>query len=156
MRRIRNAFLGYLDLDGFKEINDTLGHAAGDSLLKAVAGRLTGTVREEDLVARLGGDEFVMTLPHIHSGADAAAMAVKVIDAVSQPYAIEGRVVRMTTSAGIAIYPDDGKDAEALMKSADTALYEAKRAGKNSYRIGAHRLAGDNAQAQRNNEVRPA
>ena len=145
----------YLDLDGFKEINDTLGHGAGDILLKAVAERLTGTVREEDTVARLGGDEFVMTLPHIHNGADAAAMAAKVIDAVSQPYDIEGRIVHMTTSAGIAIYPKDGKDAEALMKSADTALYEAKRAGKNTYRIGAHNLPGDNAQAERKKEVRP-
>ena len=146
----------YLDLDGFKDINDTLGHAAGDALLKAVAGRLTGTVREEDTVARLGGDEFVMTLPYIQSAADAAAMAAKVIDAVSQPYEIEGRLVRVTTSAGIAIYPDDGKDADALMKSADTALYEAKRAGKNTYRIGAPNLAGDHAQAERNNEVRLA
>ena len=135
----------YLDLDGFKEINDTLGHGAGDILLKAVAGRLTRTVREEDTVARMGGDEFVMALPHIHSGADAAAMAVKVIDAVSQPYDVESRIVRITTSAGIAIYPNDGKDAEALMKSADRALYEAKRAGKNTYRIGAPSLSGDNA-----------
>lgn len=139
----------YLDLDGFKEINDTLGHGAGDVLLKAVAVRLTGTVREEDTVARLGGDEFVMTLRHIHSGADAAAMAAKVIDAVSHPYDIDGHIVRMTTSAGIAIYPSDGKDAEALLKSADTALYEAKRAGRNTYRIGVHNLAGDNAQAVR-------
>jgi two-component system cell cycle response regulator len=141
----------YLDLDGFKEINDTLGHGAGDILLKAVARRLTRTVREEDTVARLGGDEFVMTLPHIHSVADAAGMAAKVIDAVSQPYDIEGRIVRMTTSVGIGIYPDDGKDAQALMKSADTALYEAKRAGKNTYRIGAHNLAGDNAKSEQKN-----
>jgi two-component system cell cycle response regulator len=138
----------YLDLDGFKEINDTLGHGAGDILLKAVAQRLTRSVREADTVARLGGDEFVMTLPHIHSGADAAGMAAKVIDAVSQPYDIEGRAVRMTTSVGIGIYPDDGMDAEALMKSADTALYEAKRAGKNTYRIGPRNPAGDNAQAE--------
>jgi two-component system, cell cycle response regulator len=145
----------YLDLDGFKEVNDTLGHGAGDILLKAVAERLTQTVREEDTVARLGGDEFVMTLRHVHSAADAAAMATKVIEAVSQPYDIEGRIVRVTTSAGIAIYPNDGKDAEALLKSADTALYEAKRAGKNTYRIDAHSLADDNAQAGRKNEVRP-
>jgi two-component system cell cycle response regulator len=146
----------YLDLDGFKDINDTLGHGAGDILLKAVARRLTQSVREEDTVARLGGDEFVMTLPHIHGSADAAGMAAKVIDAVSQPYDIESRVVRMTTSVGIGIYPNDGNDAEALMKSADTALYEAKRAGKNTYRMGEHTLAGDNAQAEQENGVRPA
>ena len=143
----------YLDLDGFKEVNDTLGHGAGDILLKAVAERLTGTVREEDTVARLGGDEFVMTLRHVHSVADAAAMAAKVIEAVSQPYDIEGRVVRVTTSAGIAIYPNDDEDAETLLKSADSALYEAKRAGKNTYRIDAQSLAGDNPHAERKSEV---
>ena len=145
----------YLDLDGFKEINDTLGHPAGDILLKAVAGRLTRTVREEDTVARLGGDEFVMTLPHIQTATDAVGMAEKVIDAVSQPYDVEGRIVRMTTSAGISIYPIDGKDPESLMKSADAALYEAKRAGRNTYRIGARSRAGDNAQSERKNDVRP-
>ena len=128
----------YLDLDGFKRINDTLGHGAGDALLKTIAGRLKHTVREEDTVARLGGDEFVIALPHIRSAGDAAKMAVKVIDAVSQPYDIEGQTVSMTTSAGIGIYPDNGQDVETLMKSADTALYEAKRAGKNGYRIGVH------------------
>ncbi len=145
----------FLDLDGFKEINDTLGHGAGDNLLKAVAGRLTQSVREEDTVARLGGDEFVMTLQHIHGGADAAAMAEKVIDAVSKPYDIEGRMVTVTISAGIAIYPYDGKETEALMKSADNALYEAKRAGKNTYRIDAHSPPGNNAQAE-HKYVRPA
>lgn len=145
----------YLDLDGFKEVNDTLGHGAGDILLKAVAQRLTRTVREEDTVARLGGDEFVITLPRIRNATDAARMAAKVIDAVSQPYDIEGRIVRMTTSVGIGIYPDGGKDAETLMKSADTALYEAKRAGKNAYRIGALDFAGDNARSERKNGVLP-
>jgi two-component system cell cycle response regulator len=143
----------YLDLDGFKEINDTLGHGAGDLLLQAVAKRLTDTVREEDTVARLGGDEFVMTLPHIHGNAAAAGMAAKVIDAVSQPYDIEGRTVHMTVSVGIGIYPNDGNDAEALMKSADTALYEAKRAGKNTYRVGTKAPAGEAAQPERKNGV---
>jgi diguanylate cyclase (GGDEF)-like protein len=145
----------YLDLDGFKEVNDKFGHGAGDILLKAVAQRLTRTVREEDTVARLGGDEFFITLSHIHSATDAGGMAAKVIDAVSQPYDIEGRMVRMTTSVGIGIYPNDGKDAEALMKSADTALYEAKRAGKNAYRIGTLNFTGDNARSERKKEVQP-
>ncbi len=125
----------YMDLDGFKQINDTLGHGAGDSLLRTVARRLTGTVREEDTVARLGGDEFVMALPHIHGREDVAIMAAKIIDAVSQPLEIDGRTVRVTTSAGIGIFPENGRDADTLMKAADAALYEAKRSGKNSFRI---------------------
>ena len=125
----------YLDLDGFKQINDTLGHGAGDVLLKMVAGRLVATVREEDTVARLGGDEFIIALWHI-SGTDyAATVALKVIEAVAQPYGIEGHTVSITTSAGVSIYPVHGEDADTLMKSADLALYEAKRAGKNAYRI---------------------
>ena len=123
----------YLDLDGFKEVNNTLGHSAGDALLKLVAGRLVATVREEDTVARFGGDEFVIVLPHPSSTAGAAKVASKLIEAVSQPYRIEGHTVSITTSAGIGIYPLHGEDADTLMKSADVALYEAKRAGKNSY-----------------------
>ena len=124
----------YLDLDGFKEINDRLGHGAGDALLKMVAGRLSAAVREEDTVARLGGDEFVIVL-HLSGGADAGPVASKVIKAVSQPYDIEGQAVGITISAGVALYPVHGEDAETLMKSADLALYEAKRSGKNVYRI---------------------
>ena len=125
----------YLDLDGFKQVNDTLGHGAGDALLKMVAGRLLATVREEDTVARLGGDEFMIALWDVRGAERAVTVALKVIEAVSQPYGIEGQTVGMTTSAGIAFYPDHGEDADTLMKSADLALYEAKRAGKNSYRI---------------------
>ena len=125
----------YMDLDGFKQINNRLGHSAGDALLKMVAGRLVETVREEDTVARLGGDEFIVVLPHL-SGIDAAAtVASKMIEAVSHPYDIEGQSVSITTSAGIGIYPVHGEDADKLMKNADLALYEAKRAGKNAYRI---------------------
>jgi two-component system cell cycle response regulator len=126
----------YLDLDEFKQINNTLGHSAGDVLLKMVAGRLVATVREEDTVARLGGDEFIIALSHV-SGIDyAATVALKVIKAVSsQPYAIEGHTVRITTSAGVGVYPVHGEDVDTLMKSADLALYEAKRSGKNTYRI---------------------
>jgi len=125
----------YLDLDGFKQINDTLGHGAGDELLKMVAERLVETVRAEDTVARLGGDEFIIALWHV-SGIDyAVSVASRAIEAVSQPYNIEGSTVSITTSAGISIYPDHGEDAEALMKSADQALYEAKAAGRNVYCI---------------------
>ena len=125
----------YLDLDGFKQINNTLGHGAGDALLIMVAARLVATVREEDTVARLGGDEFLMALWNVTGTDDAAKVALKVVEAVSQPYGIEGHTVRITTSAGIAIYPVHGEDADTLMKSADLALYEAKRAGKNTCRI---------------------
>jgi diguanylate cyclase (GGDEF)-like protein len=124
-----------LDLDGFKQINDTLGHGTGDVLLKMVAGRLVATVREEDTVARLGGDEFIIGLWHISSTDFAATVALRVIEAVSQPYDIEGHTVSITTSAGVGLYPVHGEDADTLMKSADLALYEAKRAGKNAYRI---------------------
>lgn len=125
----------YLDLDGFKQINDTLGHGTGDMLLKMVAGRLVATVREVDTVARQGGDEFMIALWDVGGAGYAATVALKVIEAVSQPYSIEGHMVRITTSVGVGIYPDHGEDADTLMKSADLALYAAKRAGKNTYRI---------------------
>jgi len=126
----------YLDLDGFKEINNTLGHGAGDALLKMIAARLVSTVREEDTVARLGGDEFVIVL-RLSGAAHASQVALKVIEAVSQSYVIDGRTASITVSAGIGLYPVHGEDADTLMKSADLALYEAKRAGKNAYRIAA-------------------
>ena len=125
----------YLDLDGFKLINDRLGHGAGDTLLKLVAGRLVAAVREEDTVARVGGDEFILGLWHLSGADDAAKVASKVIDAVSRPYEIEGQTVSVTASAGIGIYPLHGEDADTLMRSADLALYETKRAGKNAYRV---------------------
>ncbi len=135
-RRNKNAMaVVYLDLDGFKQINDTLGHSAGDVLLKLVAERLSATVREEDTVARLGGDEFVVALWHVEGPDAAAEVASKVIEALSQPYVIEGHDVGITASAGVGIYPIHGEDADTLLKSADTALYEAKHSGKAVYRI---------------------
>jgi len=125
----------YLDLDGFKQLNDRLGHGAGDILLKLVASRLVKTVRQEDTVARLGGDEFMLVLWHLAEPGYAATVARKVIEALSQPFDIEGNTVSITTSAGVGIYPIHGEDADTLTKSADLALYEAKRAGKNLYRI---------------------
>ena len=125
----------YLDLDGFKQINDTLGHGTGDILLKMVAERLVATVREEDTVARVGGDEFILALWHVSGAGYAATAASRAIEAVSQPYGIEGNTVSITTSAGVSIYPVHGGDADTLMKSADLALYAAKSAGKNAYRI---------------------
>lgn len=125
----------YLDLDGFKQVNDTLGHLAGDVLLKMVAGRLAAMVRKEDTLARMGGDEFIIVLTDVNRPDSAATMAMKALEVVSRPYAIEGHSVRITTSAGIGIYPLHGEDANTLIKSADLALYEAKRAGGNVYRL---------------------
>ena len=124
-----------LDLDGFKAVNDTLGHATGDELLKMVAARLVDAVREEDTVARLGGDEFMIALWHVQGPEDTAMVAEKLIDAVSKPYEIDGHTVSVTTSLGASLYPDHGEDADALMKNADHALYEAKRGGRNTYRL---------------------
>ncbi|MDO8206261.1 MAG: diguanylate cyclase [Gallionella sp.] len=125
----------YLDLDGFKQVNDTLGHDAGDTLLKMVSDRLVAAVREEDTVARLGGDEFVIVLSELSNADDIARLAPKMIQAVSQPYSIQEHSVNITVSIGISIFPTHGTDAESLMKSADLALYEAKHAGKNAYRL---------------------
>jgi diguanylate cyclase (GGDEF)-like protein len=127
----------FLDLDGFKQINDTLGHDTGDTLLRLVADRLVAAVREEDTVARMGGDEFVIGLWESGHADGVARLASKVIQAVSQPYRIQGHDVRITASVGVGIYPMHGEDVETLMKRADLALYEAKRAGKNNYRIAA-------------------
>ena len=105
-----------------------------------VAVRLVATVRAEDTVARVGGDEFIRALWHVSGIGYAAAAASRAIEAVSQPYDIEGSTVSITTSAGVSIYPDHGEDAETLMKSADLALYEAKAAGRNAYRIAERRV----------------
>lgn len=134
-----------LDLDGFKQINDTLGHDAGDILLGMVAARLVGTVRQEDTVARLGGDEFVIALWELSHSDGVAELASKVVQAVSRPYNIQGHGVRMTVSIGVSIYPTHGDKVDMLMKNADLALYEAKHTGKNAYRISAYRPVCDDA-----------
>lgn len=124
-----------LDLDGFKEVNDTFGHPVGDRLLQMVARRLLSAVREEDTVARVGGDEFTIALWQVAGTEDAITVAAKLIEAVARPYSIEDRLLTVTTSAGISIYPFHGEDVEALVKLADVALYQAKQAGKNTYRL---------------------
>jgi diguanylate cyclase (GGDEF)-like protein len=145
----------YLDLDGFKEVNDTFGHAAGDVLLKTVANRLVGAVREEDTVARLGGDEFMIALWHVIGEEDTGKVSAKLINVVSQPYEIDGHAVTITISAGASIYPLHGEDADSLMKSADVALYEAKRAGKNTYRLASsHDVPAVNS-TRENQRLRP-
>ena len=125
----------YLDLDGFKGVNDTWGHGVGDLLLKTVAERLVSTVREEDTVARLGGDEFMISLWHVVNEGAAVVVARKIIEVLSMPYELDGHTVRITASVGVALFPAAGDDAETLMKNADHALYEAKKSGKNAARV---------------------
>ncbi|MDP1652996.1 MAG: EAL domain-containing protein [Rhodocyclaceae bacterium] len=123
----------FLDLDQFKTINDSLGHAIGDRMLQQVAERLSDCVRASDTVGRLGGDEFVIVMPNIRAPADAALLAEKILAAVARPYLIDGRELHITPSIGIAVCPDDGCDAEALIQHADAAMYLAKEQGRNNY-----------------------
>ena len=132
-RRHSHAAVLFIDLDRFKDINDSLGHAAGDRLLQEVAERLSRCVREEDTVARLSGDEFVALLVGIQDVHDAALIANKIIATVSAPCRIEGRELRVSPSIGIAIFPNDGKNIETLMRNADTAMYYAKQAGRSQF-----------------------
>jgi diguanylate cyclase (GGDEF)-like protein len=125
----------FIDLDRFKVINDSLGHTVGDRLVREVAARLRTCVREGDTVARLGGDEFTLLLPHIGQAVDAAKVAKKVLDLVRIPFDIDGRELFVTASMGISLYPDDGIDAETLVKNADTAMYRAKEQGRDLYQL---------------------
>lgn len=130
----------FLDLDRFKHINDTLGHEAGDELLKEVAKRLRNCVRESDTVARLGGDEFVVLLPELDVEKYAATVAQKILSAVARPFLLLGREFRVTASIGISTYPQDGPDEETLRKNADIAMYQAKSEGKNNFQFYSEKL----------------
>lgn len=135
---VRKGTLGalfFLDLDRFKTINDTLGHQAGDSLLIETAKRLTACVRETDTVSRLGGDEFAVVLPDFEEPLLAAAIADKIITAVSEPFTVQGHEVFVTASIGITIYPLDGVSPDTLAQNADTAMYHAKESGKDNYKF---------------------
>jgi diguanylate cyclase (GGDEF)-like protein/PAS domain S-box-containing protein len=123
----------FLDLDGFKLINDTQGHDVGDQLLKAVARRLTGCLRGSDTVARLGGDEFTIILPAVPSTEVVAKVAEKILDTLSKPFQLNSHTIFVTSSIGISIYPNNGNDIDAVVKGADTAMYRAKELGKNRY-----------------------
>jgi diguanylate cyclase (GGDEF)-like protein/PAS domain S-box-containing protein len=125
----------FLDLDSFKLVNDTLGHSLGDELLKVVATRLKGVLREEDTIARMGGDEFTVLVANITSTDDAPVIAQKLLDTVAQPARVEGHELFVTTSLGIALYPNDGDSAESLLKNADNAMYRAKELGRNLYQL---------------------
>jgi diguanylate cyclase (GGDEF)-like protein len=132
-RNHHKAAIMYIDLDGFKAINDTYGHAYGDEVLKTIAKRLLDCSRKEDTVARLGGDEFMVVLSEVTGLADAQGPAAKIVEAVSEPIFINDLTLGLSTSIGISIYPDDAETVDSLISIADYALYEAKRGGKNRF-----------------------
>jgi diguanylate cyclase (GGDEF)-like protein/PAS domain S-box-containing protein len=123
------------DLDHFKSVNDTRGHAVGDKLLLQVAERLAKSVRASDTVARLGGDEFAVVLSRLSAPGDVTLVAQKIIAAFHAPFQVEGRPLLATLSMGAAVYPDDGTDQDALMNNADAAMYRSKEAGRNCFRL---------------------
>jgi diguanylate cyclase (GGDEF)-like protein/PAS domain S-box-containing protein len=125
----------FIDLDGFKAINDSRGHEAGDTLLREVAARLRKVLRASDVVARLGGDEFVALLQEVDGHERMARAARKILSAVLEPVEIAGRACRVTASIGGSMYPDDAADERSLMKNADGAMYRAKQDGKNAFRF---------------------
>jgi len=120
----------FFDLDHFKAINDSYGHHVGDELLREIGDRTRSCVREIDTVSRLGGDEFVVVLPELREPLDAAAVARKILTALGQGYRIDGHDLTITQTLGISIYPQDGPDADALVRNADSAMYHAKESGK--------------------------
>ncbi len=125
----------FLDLDLFKEVNDSLGHSAGDELLKQVAKRLRESLREGDTAARMGGDEFTILLQQIESEAAATAIAKRMIELISEPFDIAGEALNITASIGISLYPCDGLDEDTLLHQADAAMYRVKSVGRNRYQI---------------------
>ena len=131
----------FLDLDRFKNVNDSLGHPVGDQLLKAVSERLQHLVRSEDTIARLGGDEFTILLESADSDQAIASVAEKVVESLSKPFAISEHMLHIGTSVGISRFPDDGIDVTTLIKHADTAMYQAKSAGRSNYQFYAHKLS---------------
>jgi len=125
----------FLDLDGFKHINDSLGHSVGDKLLQSVAARISACVRKSDTVSRQGGDEFVILLSEVKQAADAAICAAKIISELKREHSIGEHCLRVTVSIGLSSYPTDGEDGETLLKNADTAMYQAKEYGRDNYQF---------------------
>ena len=132
-RSQKNIAVMLLDVDYFKDVNDTLGHSVGDQLLRAVGNRLSGLLRKGDTVARIGGDEFLLLLPELRQIEYATTLAQKILEAFREPFAFNNHQLHITTSIGIAIFPDDGDNADTLMKSADIAMYRAKNKGRDGF-----------------------
>jgi diguanylate cyclase (GGDEF)-like protein/PAS domain S-box-containing protein len=134
-RHLKKVAVLFLDLDGFKHINDSLGHPTGDKLLQSIAKRLVSCVRTSDTVSRQGGDEFVVLLSEMEQSEDAAISALRILQAVTEAHTIDHHDLHVTASIGVSVFPDDGKDAETLIKNADTAMYQAKENGRQSYQF---------------------
>jgi diguanylate cyclase (GGDEF)-like protein/PAS domain S-box-containing protein len=134
-RHFKKVAILFLDLDGFKHINDSLGHPTGDKLLQSIAKRLVECVRGSDTVSRQGGDEFVVLLSEVERSEDTAITARRMLQAVAESHSIDQHDLHVTTSIGVSVYPDDGLDAETLIKNADTAMYQAKENGRQSYQF---------------------
>jgi diguanylate cyclase (GGDEF)-like protein len=134
-----------LDLDKFKQINDVWGHKFGDLMLKTVGERLINTLRKSDTIARMGGDEFLVIIPEIDNIEDTDIIAGKILQSFTEAFMISGRDLSVTTSLGIATYPQDGKDAETLIKYADIAMYAAKATGRNQFMHYSPRMQGGTA-----------
>ncbi len=144
-RQERPLALLYLDLDGFKAINDTIGHHAGDELLRSMAQRLIGCLREADTVARLGGDEFVILIPGVETAEDLRAVAEKIVAACRRPFLLEGELHPVGTSIGIAVFPTDATEAEDLLRCGDRAMYLAKGRGGSDYAFHSRSLAEEDS-----------
>jgi diguanylate cyclase (GGDEF)-like protein/PAS domain S-box-containing protein len=134
-RQKHKVALLFLDLDGFKDINDSLGHSVGDFLLQGVAERLKKWGREQDTIARLGGDEFLVMLTHVRDVPDAAVAAERIMDVINGAFVIQGRSLHVSCSIGVSIFPEHGADGETLIKNADAAMYSAKQSGRNNFRF---------------------
>jgi diguanylate cyclase (GGDEF)-like protein/PAS domain S-box-containing protein len=134
-RHMKKVAVMFLDLDGFKHINDSLGHPIGDKLLQSIAKRLVDCVRGSDTVSRQGGDEFIVLLSEVEHSEDAAIKAARLLQAVAKPYSIDQHDLHVNMTIGVSIYPDDGLDAETLIKNADTAMYQAKENGRQSFQF---------------------
>lgn len=134
-RRFRKVGVLFIDIDGFKTINDTFGHAIGDRFLRELGERIKGCVREEDTVARLGGDEFTVVLPDLRSSADAEGVGRKIIETIAAPFRLDGREAFVGASIGITIAPEDGNEADVLLRNADSAMYQAKTCGRNTLKF---------------------
>jgi len=125
----------FIDLDGFKAVNDTYGHDIGDMLLKAVSARIGSLLRVSDTLSRVGGDEFIVLLPEIADSNDGLHVAGKLLDALAEPFDIAEQSLQVSASIGLAMYPEHGEDDQTLLKKADIAMYEAKKDGKNAVRV---------------------
>jgi diguanylate cyclase (GGDEF)-like protein/PAS domain S-box-containing protein len=134
-RHMKHVAVLFLDLDGFKHINDSLGHPTGDKLLQSIAERLVECVRASDTVSRQGGDEFVVLLSEVAQSEDVAITAKRMLQAVSQPHSVDQHDLHVTTSIGVSVYPEDGLDADTLIKNADTAMYQAKESGRQGFQF---------------------